>query len=677
MTKSASFRVYAALILLALGLNARAVVWDGFQTCANNQVLATTTTAQVTNSSAWGRFGLAVTANPVAKTNYGPYGDTVGHFGLQWGAAGADNATLVYCFSAPQNLATNPGVKVKLMTASLPPATNTLVYAEFQDANANIWRTRTALAQALSSAYNWQTFVFDFNAWAMDEVVGTGYFDLSAVTQVRIRFYNPSADDSLQDIYLDDFQSYQPLLPAVVYDSFQSYTNGQVLGTNATLVMADGLARWTRSGTPVSNPVARTNYGPFLGMAGDLSLNWGAGGTSALMGYNFLSVTDLTSLNGVSVKLMTTPLPATTTSLSVEIADATSTIWRTKSQNLSVSNVWQTLSFKFLAAGMTRQNGTGTFASCLGAVTQVRLRFANTAGGTTVQHIYLADFAGPLAASTDTITWDSFQAYANNQVLASTASAQATNAPSWWGEYGIATADKMFGKTGLGPNGETVGDYPMKFSLGGDANLVEYFPALTNLSATPGFSVQLLPSYLTLTTNTWVYALVEQTNSVDLTTTIWKTKAGFPLTTTAAWRPVVFNFTPATMVLASGTDPFDLSSVRSIRIRFENASGDATSQHAYLYNLESYPLKPVAPATAPQPLITQITPGTGSALTLQFTSSDDAPAAGFMLETSPVLGPDASWTQDTAATIHNVSTGVYEAETTTLGGSAQFYRIRR
>ena len=77
--------------------------------------------------------------------------------------------------------------------------------------------------------------------------------------------------------------------------------------------------------------------------------------------------------------------------------------------------------------------------------------------------------------------------------------------------------------------------------------------------------------------------------------------------------------------------------------------------------------------------------GTNNAVTIQFTSNDNADLSTFTLQTSPALGTAASWVTDTSATISlvtaaNPSAGlnqaVYQAVTTSTGARSQFFRIK-
>jgi hypothetical protein len=73
--------------------------------------------------------------------------------------------------------------------------------------------------------------------------------------------------------------------------------------------------------------------------------------------------------------------------------------------------------------------------------------------------------------------------------------------------------------------------------------------------------------------------------------------------------------------------------------------------------------------------ITDISLGAGNSVTINFTSSDNAPTSAFTLETSPVLGSSANWTADAGAVISTNAPGAYQAVTTGTGAPAQFYRI--
>ena len=73
--------------------------------------------------------------------------------------------------------------------------------------------------------------------------------------------------------------------------------------------------------------------------------------------------------------------------------------------------------------------------------------------------------------------------------------------------------------------------------------------------------------------------------------------------------------------------------------------------------------------------VTSIQVGAAKSVTIDFTSSDNAPTSAFTLQSSPALGASASWTTDSAAVITSSGPGVYQAVTTGTGGSSQFFRI--
>ncbi len=264
---------------------------------------------------------------------------------------------------------------------------------------------------------------------------------------------------------------------------------------------------------------------------------------------------------------------------------------------------------------------------------------------------------------TRAIVWDDFQSYTAYQVLANGFQPQ-SGSISRWGRFGLATADNPVAMVGFGPLGETVGNYPLLWSLGNNGNLAYHFPTATNLTATPGFSIQLMVAYLP-PTNTSILAVFE-----DSAGNIWQTtptNAQF-FGAENVWQTNVFVFSPQFMEQVAGSSPFSLTSIINLRIRFVNPSGDTTSQHVYFFDLESLP---------PQPVLGQLTLGAGNAVTIKFTTGDDVPADTFTLETSPTLGGSAVWGTDSGATIQSLGGGAYQATTTRSGNATQFYRVKR
>jgi hypothetical protein len=83
-------------------------------------------------------------------------------------------------------------------------------------------------------------------------------------------------------------------------------------------------------------------------------------------------------------------------------------------------------------------------------------------------------------------------------------------------------------------------------------------------------------------------------------------------------------------------------------------------------------------------IVTNLSLGAGNQVTINFTSNTNTPPASFKLETSPVLGPSASWVTDNSAVftqslIANPNGAKplahYQAVTTGNGAPAQFFRI--
>lgn len=90
------------------------------------------------------------------------------------------------------------------------------------------------------------------------------------------------------------------------------------------------------------------------------------------------------------------------------------------------------------------------------------------------------------------------------------------------------------------------------------------------------------------------------------------------------------------------------------------------------------PNAPITIGDLPPPTltVTNITVGAGNSVTIDFTSSDNAPASAFILETSPVLGASSTWATDNGAVITSNAPGIYQAVTTGSGGASQFFRIK-
>jgi hypothetical protein len=83
-------------------------------------------------------------------------------------------------------------------------------------------------------------------------------------------------------------------------------------------------------------------------------------------------------------------------------------------------------------------------------------------------------------------------------------------------------------------------------------------------------------------------------------------------------------------------------------------------------------------------IVTNISLAAGNQVTIGFTSNTNTPPASFKLETSPVLGPSASWVTDAGAVFTQSLIASpngakplahYQAVTTGLGAPSQFFRI--
>ena len=140
------------------------------------------------------------------------------------------------------------------------------------------------------------------------------------------------------------------------------------------------------------------------------------------------------------------------------------------------------------------------------------------------------------------------------------------------------------------------------------------------------------------------------------------------ITAEFVWQTNRFVFSPAFMEQVQGSSPFDLTSIKDLRIRFVNTSLDPTPQHIYFFDLHSLP---------PQPVVGRLTFGAGNAVSISFSSSNDAPAEVFALETSPTLGSSAVWATDPGATLQSLGGGAYTADTIRSGNATQYYRLRR
>jgi hypothetical protein len=265
-------------------------------------------------------------------------------------------------------------------------------------------------------------------------------------------------------------------------------------------------------------------------------------------------------------------------------------------------------------------------------------------------------FGGCLSARA--VMWDDFESYPEALQLTQ-GFAAGPNSP--WGRFGAATADNLIAEY-IGVGGSMGGDYPVIWNLGNNGNLVYHFPVVTNLSAAPGFRVQLRVDAAT-PVPTSIVGVFEEANG-----NIWGTIPALkPVLTNDAFQAFTFHFTPAeNELLVAGTSPdFSVADVINIRIRFEN-SGAYGTNHIYIDNFESVPLSPV---------ITQITRGPAEAVQVIFTCPDGV-ASDFVLERATALSATTLWEPDPNAVIQGIDATTFQADTTTPDAS-QFYRISR
>jgi hypothetical protein len=170
-------------------------------------------------------------------------------------------------------------------------------------------------------------------------------------------------------------------------------------------------------------------------------------------------------------------------------------------------------------------------------------------------------------------TYDNFETYTNNEVLATSETPSVTGSP--WGRFGAATSDNPAAKTGYGVGGSVAMTYPLDWSQpsGDNGDLVFWFPSTTNLVTTPGISIALAVSNVTgVVSNTIVKVGFEEPDG-----TVWQTTASAAqVLTNTAYQTFVFTLQSSDMELVNGSSPFSLSQVVDLRIRFENEDGVGT-----------------------------------------------------------------------------------------------------
>ena len=186
-------------------------------------------------------------------------------------------------------------------------------------------------------------------------------------------------------------------------------------------------------------------------------------------------------------------------------------------------------------------------------------------------------------SSTQAGVYDDFQSYTNTQVLATATSNTVAGSP--WGRFGLATSVNPTAFTNQGVAGSVAGRYTLGWGLGPNASLVFWFPSPTNLVFAPGIRIDLrVTNTVVGLSNTVVKAGFEEPDG-----TIWQTTLSLsPVLTNAVYQTFTLNLIQSEMERTAGTGAFDLSSVRDLRIRFENAGGTGTQQ-IFLDNFQAIP----------------------------------------------------------------------------------------
>ena len=181
------------------------------------------------------------------------------------------------------------------------------------------------------------------------------------------------------------------------------------------------------------------------------------------------------------------------------------------------------------------------------------------------------------------VTYDNFAEYTNGEVIA-TAAADVVSG-SQWGRFGAAT-DNPVVFSGIGVGGSNGVLYPLLWGNGNNGNLKYYFPTTpTNLQSTIAISVALAVTNATgLATNTFttIEIAVEEANGAIYQTT----SAYAQVVTNTAYQTFTLALNPAQMAnQGTAGEPFDLTQVNDIRLRFAN-SGGAGSEDILLDNFQ-------------------------------------------------------------------------------------------
>ena len=184
---------------------------------------------------------------------------------------------------------------------------------------------------------------------------------------------------------------------AVAYDDFESYTNGQVLATTTSNVVAG--SQWGRFGAATaSNPTAVTNAGVNGSVAAAYPLNWSLGNNGNLE-FWFYDTLALTSAPGVSVSLHIDTQVLSNTVVEAAFEETNGTVWQTTIGQVLTNTTYMNFVFDFTSNAMTQASGTGTFS--LNAIRDLRLRFVNN-GGTGTQQVYVDNF-GAVTSTNQTL----------------------------------------------------------------------------------------------------------------------------------------------------------------------------------------------------------------------------------------------------------------------------------
>jgi hypothetical protein len=181
-------------------------------------------------------------------------------------------------------------------------------------------------------------------------------------------------------------------------------------------------------------------------------------------------------------------------------------------------------------------------------------------------------------------TYDNFESYTNGEILGTAFAPTVTGSP--WGRFGAATSGNPTASAGEGVGGSIGAHYVLDWSLGNNGNLVFWFPSPTNLVSMPGISIALFVSnQVSTVSNTTVAVGFEQSDG-----TIWQTSATLtPVLTNTGYQIFTFTLQSSDMFVSqsgSGSNPFDLTQVLDLRIRFVNGGGTGV-QHIALDNFQA------------------------------------------------------------------------------------------